>query len=148
MRRRVSHNSFLPRLTRADHSANVRLDNNQTKKDEYMNKTMHAVILAFFAGACWFLSLMLKMPLMIAQSGAVMPPFARVCVAYGPPLAAGLAFSALAYCVYVWTRKEGRRANWIGFLATALSALLVVLMPTVVAMYITVADFINGSGIR
>ena len=123
-------------------------ENNQIKKDEYMNKTLHAVILAFFAGACWFLSLMLKMPMMIARSGAVMPPFARVCVTYGPLVAAALALSALAYCVYVWTRKEGKQTNWIGFLATAVSALLVVLMPTVVAMYITVADFINRSGVH
>jgi uncharacterized membrane protein len=113
-----------------------------------MNKMLHAVILAFFAGGCWFLSLMLKMPMMVAGPRAVMPPFARVCVSYGPLVAAGLVLSALGYCVYIWTRKEGRRANWVGFFATVVSALLVVLMPTVVAMYITVADFINRSGVH
>src|ERR1051326_5651967 len=113
-----------------------------------MNKMLHAVILAVFGGACWFLSLMLKMPMMVAGPRAVMPPFARVCVSYGPGVAAGMALSALAYCIYIWTRKEGHRANWISFFATAVSALLVVLMPTVVAMYITVADFINRSGVH
>ena|SRR5437016_13225685 len=111
-----------------------------------MNKILHAVILVFFGIACWFLSLMLKMPVMVARSpGVVMPPFTRLCVSYGPLLMAGLAISAVAYCIYVWTRKAENRATWIGFLATALSALVLLLMPTVVAMYITVVDFINRS---
>ena len=77
-----------------------------------------------------------------------MPPFTRLCVGYGPLLMAGLAILALAYCIYVWTRKVEKRANWIGFLATTVSALVLVLMPTVVAMYITVVDFINRSTVH
>ncbi len=111
-----------------------------------MNKILHAVVLVFFGFACWFLSMMLKMPTMIGRSSGVqMPAFTRLCVAYGPLLMAGLALSALAYCIYVWTRKVENRATWIGFLATSLSALFLVLMPTVVAMYITLVDFINRS---
>ena len=111
-----------------------------------MNKILHAVVLVFFGGACWFLSLMLKMPMMVGRSaGMVMPPFSRLCVACGPFLTAGLAISALAYCIYVWTRKTENRATWIGFLATAMSALVLVVMPTVVAMYLPLIDFINRS---
>lgn len=114
-----------------------------------MSKMLHAVVLVFFGGACWFLSLMLKMPTMVARpSVAVMPPFSRLCVSYGPYLLGALTLSAFAYCIYVWTRKEKSRANWIAFLATALSALLLVLMPTVVAMFITIADFINRSTVH
>ena len=114
-----------------------------------MNKMLHAVVLVFFASACWFLSLMLKLPAMAAgPSGAGMPAFTRLGMSCGPYLTAGLALLALAYCIYIWTRKADHRANWIGFLATALSALFVVLLPTIVAMYITVVDVINRSGVH
>jgi len=114
-----------------------------------MNKILHAVVLVFFGSACWFLSLMLKMPTMIGHSsGVVMPPFSRLCVAVGPFLMAGLAISALAYCIYVWTRKAENRSTWIGFLATSMSALVLVVMPTVVAMYLPLVDFINRSTVR
>jgi hypothetical protein len=114
-----------------------------------MNKMLHAVVLVFFGSACWFLALMLKMPTMVARSsGALMPPFARLCVSCGPLLMAGLVFSAVAYCIYVWTRKDDNRASWVAFLATSASVLLVVLMPAVVALFITVADFINRSSVH
>jgi hypothetical protein len=119
-----------------------------------MNKTMHAVVLAVFGGACWFLSLIiLKLPLMvlpgIARLGsgpveqASLPAFTRLCMAIGPALLTALGFLALAYCVYVWARKAGRPAPWTGFLATTMSALVLVLLPTVVAIYIPVVDFLN-----
>ena len=123
-----------------------------------MNKLLHALVLVFFTGACWFLALMLKLPLMVQAATsrlpsvrpgeAVFPAFTRLCMTVGPLLVAGLAISALAYCTYVWTRKVENRANWIGFLATTVSALVLVLMPTVVAMYITVVDFINRSTVH
>jgi len=63
-----------------------------------MNKVMHAVVLAVFAGACWFLSLMLKLPLMVLGAiarlpsvppgQAVLPAFTRVCMGAGPVLLA------------------------------------------------------------
>jgi hypothetical protein len=111
-----------------------------------MNKILHAVVLVFFGGACWFLSLMFKLPLMVGHStGLVMPAFSRFCVAIGPFVTAGLAISALAYCIYVWRRKAESRATWIGFLATTMSALVLAVMPTVVAMYLPLVDFINRS---
>ncbi len=120
-----------------------------------MNKLLHALVLVFFTGACWFLALMLKLPLMVQATTPrlpsvrpgeiVLPAFTRLCMAAGPILLAALALSAVAYCIYVWTRKAGSRATWIGFLATAMSALVLVVMPTVVAMYLPLVDFINRS---
>jgi hypothetical protein len=42
-------------------------------------------------------------------------------------------------------RKVERSASWTGFLATTMSALVLVLLPTVVAIYIPVVDFLNRS---
>lgn len=120
-----------------------------------MNKMLHAVVLIVFGGACWFLSLILKLPLMVQPATArlpgvlpgqaVLPAFTRLCMAVGPVLLAALALLALAYCIYVWVRKAERPASWIGFLATAMSALVMVLLPTVVAIYIPLVDFLNRS---
>jgi EamA domain-containing membrane protein RarD len=63
----------------------------------------------------------------------------------GPVALVALAVLALGYCIYVWTRKAERPASWIGFLATTMSALVVVLLPTVVAIYIPLVDFLNRS---
>ena len=120
-----------------------------------MNKAMHAVVLTVFAGACWFLSLILKMPAMVQPAiarlpsvppgQAVLPAFTRFCMAIGPVLLAALALLALGYCIYVWVQKAERSASWTGFLATTMSALVLVLLPTVVAIYIPVVDFLNRS---
>ena len=120
-----------------------------------MNKLMHAVVLVVFAGACWFLSLILKLPSMVQPSlarlpsippgQAVLPAFTRLCMTVGPILLAVLALLALAYCIYVWVRHAERPASWTGFLATTMSALVLVLLPSVVAIYIPLVDFLNRS---
>lgn len=120
-----------------------------------MNKAMHAVVLGVFVGACWFLALILKLPSMVQPAiarlssvppgQAVLPAFTRFCMAIGPILLAGFALLALGYCIYVWVRKPGRSASWTGFLATTMSALVLVLLPSVVAIYIPLVDFLNRS---
>jgi hypothetical protein len=120
-----------------------------------MNKIMHAVVLVVFGGACWFLSLILKLPSMVQPATArlpsvppgqaILPAFTRLCMAAGPVLLAALAILALGYCIYVWVHKAERPASWTGFLATTMSALVVVLLPTVVAIYIPLVDFLNRS---
>ena len=101
-----------------------------------MSKMMHAVILLVFGAACWFMSLILKLPLMVQPATARLPGV--------PPGQAVLpAFTRL--CIYVWVRKAERPAPWTGFLATTMSALVVVLLPTVVAIYIPLVDFLNRS---
>jgi hypothetical protein len=135
--------------------AAVTIDGHHSQnRKENMNKMMHAVVLAVFGGACWFLSLIiLKLPLMVLPAAArlrsvpieqtSLPAFTRLCMGAGPPLLAALAFLALGYCVYVWVRKAGRPVPWTGFLATTMSMLVLVLLPTVVALYIPVVDFLN-----
>jgi hypothetical protein len=121
-----------------------------------MNKMMHAVVLVVFGGACWFLSLIiLKLPLMVRPSiarlrsvpleQAVLPAFTRLCMAAGPVLLAAFALGALGYCIYVWLRKAERPTHWTGFLAATMSALVLVLLPAVVAIYIPLVDFLNFS---
>ena len=63
----------------------------------------------------------------------------------GPILLGALALLALSYCIYVWVRKAERAASWIGFLASTMSALVLFLLPTVVAIYIPLVDFLNRS---
>ena len=120
-----------------------------------MNKILHAIVLVLFGAACWFLSLMLRLPLMVQAMMAKLPPgppgqsslpaFTRLCMAAGPFLLAVLALVALSYCIYVWVRKAERQASWIGFLATTMSALVLVVLPTVVAIYLPLVEFLNQS---
>ena len=120
-----------------------------------MNKMMHAVVLVVFGGACWFMSMILKLPMMVVPAAArlhstpvenvQLPAFTRLCMALGPMLLAAFALLALAYCIYVWVRKTERPASWTGFLATTMSALVLLLLPTVVAIYIPLVDFLNRS---
>ena len=116
---------------------------------------MHAVVLVLFGGACWFVSLILKLPLMVQPAIArvssvppepvVLPAFTRLCMGAGPILLGALAVVAVAYCIFIWVRKAERPAPWTGFLATTMSALVLVLLPTIVAIYIPLVDFLNRS---
>src|SRR5262249_3031485 len=120
-----------------------------------MNKILHALVLIIFGGACWFLSLILRLPLMVQTMTArlpsvppgqsVLPAFTRMCMAVGPFLLAALALLALSYCIYVCVRKAERQASWVGFLATTMSALVLVILPTVVAIYLPLVDFLDRS---
>jgi hypothetical protein len=125
-------------------------------KRKNMNKLMHAVVLAVFAGACWFLALILiKLPMMVLPATArlrsvpleqaALPAFTRLCMGAGPVLLAVFGLLALGYCIYVWARKAERVAPWTGFLATTMSALVLVLLPSMVAIYIPLVDFLNWS---
>ena len=63
---------------------------------------MHVVVLVVFGGACWFLSMILKLPLMVqpamarlasvppGQTVPGLPAFTRLCMAAGPVLLAAL----------------------------------------------------------
>jgi EamA domain-containing membrane protein RarD len=66
-------------------------------------------------------------------------------MAVGPVLLAALAVLAVGYCIYVWVRKAKRPASWTGFLATTMCALVLVLLPSIVAIYIPLVDFLNRS---
>jgi len=114
------------------------------KKRKNINKTLHAVVLIVFTGACWFLSLTLKLP-SVPSEPTGLPAFTRLCMTAGPFLLAAFVLLALSYCLYVWVRKAERQPRWIGFLATTTSALLLVVLPTVVAIYLPLVEFLNRS---
>jgi hypothetical protein len=61
----------------------------------------------------------------------------------GPILLGALALLALGYCINVWVRKAERPAPWTGFLATTMSALFLVFLPILVAIYIPLVAFLN-----
>ena len=114
-----------------------------------MNKALHAVVLVWFGTACWFVSLMLKLPLMGWRAHVEsLPAFTRFCMGFGPWVLAGLALVAAVYCIYVWARKAPASATWVGFLATATSALVLVLLPVAIALYLPLVDFVNRSASR
>ena len=121
-----------------------------------MNKMLHAVVLVLFGGACWFVSLMLKLPLMVQaatarlssvpREQAILPAFTRLCMAVGPFLMGIYMLLALTYCVYVfWVQKAEDRAPWYAFLAATTSALFLALLPTIVAIYLPLVHYLNLS---
>jgi hypothetical protein len=107
-----------------------------------MNKIIHGVVLALFGAACWFVSLILRLPPMAAR-GRMLPAFTRLCMGLGPYLLLGLAILATAYCLRVWLRKTDTGNSWVAFLATTVAALGLVLLPTIVAIYLPVVDALN-----
>jgi len=107
-----------------------------------MNKIMHGVVLALFGAACWFVSIILRLPQM-AAGGRVAPAFTRLCMALGPIVLVGLAILATGYCAWVWTRKMDRRPSWVAFLATTVGAMGLVMLPTIVAIYLPLVDALN-----
>jgi uncharacterized membrane protein YcjF (UPF0283 family) len=108
-----------------------------------MNKIMHGVVLALFGVACWFVSLILKLPQM-AAGNRMAPAFTRFCMEFGPAILVGMAILATGYCVWVWNRKTDNRASWVAFLATTVGALGLVMLPTIVAIYLPLVDALNS----
>ena len=108
---------------------------------------MHGVVLALFAGECWFVSVILKLPTMTGRGG-VLPAFTRMCMAVGPILLGALAILATAYCVWVWSRKTETRSTWVGFLSTTMAGLGFVMLPTLVAIYLPLVDVLNRMASR
>lgn len=107
-----------------------------------MNKMIHGIVLALFGAACGFVSLILRLPIMAAR-GRPLPAFTNLCMAVGPYLLLGLGITATAYCLSVWVRKTDSGHSWVAFLATAVAALGLVMLPTIVAIYLPLVDTLN-----
>ena len=103
-----------------------------------MNKLAHGIVLAFFGGACWLVWLLLQLPRLVRLHGGELqlPAFTRLCMGLGPGVVIGLATLATGYCLWVWLRKAENRSSWVGFLATATAALVFLILPTIVAIYL------------
>jgi EamA domain-containing membrane protein RarD len=64
-------------------------------------------------------------------------------MAAGPVVVGALAVLAVGYCLYVWVRKMERPPSWTGFLSATMCASVLVLLPSIVAIYIPLVDFLN-----
>lgn len=105
---------------------------------------MHVIVLAIFAFACWFLSLILRMPLMVApRISHPLPAFSRFCMGLGPLVLLVLVGVAVVYCSAICLRRTEARSSWVGFLASSMSGVVLVMLPTVVAIYLPIVDFIH-----
>ena len=107
-----------------------------------MNKGAHALILAVFAAACWFLWAILTLAPKIAHFGAL-PQFTAFFIAGLRPVTIAMPLLAAAYCLWIWFRKADRLPSWVVFFATTMSILVLVTLPTLIAALlplINVAD--------
>ena len=98
-----------------------------------MNKMAHGIVLVFFGIACLFAWGIFKVLLMV-KPGLTQPAFSQFCASVGPGVVITLAVLATAYCLWIWFGKGQSRNSWVAFLATTTSALLLVMLPGVMAL--------------
>jgi len=105
---------------------------------------IHVLILIFFSIVCWFLWGILHFPQMMVPSlhGRQLPAFTRMVAGCGsflavPPLL------ALVYCLYFWLRKSHAKRSWMGFFASTTAVLILITLPTMIAVLLPVIDFMN-----
>lgn len=108
------------------------------------NLIIHGLILGFFSLVCLFLWALLHFPQMmsVAMHGRPLPAFTRMVVGCAdylivPPLL------ALVYCLYVWVRKTSAGNSWMGFFATTTAVLILITLPTMIAVLLPVIAFMN-----
>jgi hypothetical protein len=142
-----SEESFLVATHRVGSPENLEPEFAKVNRNPW-NMIIHGLILAFFSILCWFLWGTLQLPRML---GAIMaratghgdlPAFTRMMMGCGhymvvPPLLAA------GYCVYVWSRKSPTRNSWTGFFATTMAVLLLLILPTMIAVMLPVINFMN-----
>jgi hypothetical protein len=108
-----------------------------------MNKLIHGLIAAFFAFACLCLWAMLNLTEHIMFRVTENPPgFTQFCIGL-KPLFVVLPILAVAYCIYVWIRKADTRRSWISFFAATMGSLVVVMLPTLLAVLLPVIQFME-----
>jgi len=50
---------------------------------------------------------------------------------------------ALVYCVYVRLRRSHAKSSWIGFFASTTVVLILITLPTIMAVLLPVIEFMN-----
>jgi len=115
-----------------------------------MNKAIHGLIALLFAVGCWFLWGILTLTLHTAQrflAGAQIPEFTRLCISLRP-LFVVLPVLSLAWCVFAWFRKAQARDTWVGYFATNIGVLVLVMLPTLIAAWLPLISIIEKVGAR
>jgi hypothetical protein len=108
-----------------------------------MNKAIHGLITLGLAVGCWWLWAMLKLTASYMHRGPHHPPaYTQFCVDLRtafvvPPIL------ALAYCVYVWIRRSEPRPSWAGFFAVTMGLYVLAMLPTLVAVWLPMVQFIE-----
>ncbi len=111
-----------------------------------MNKVIHGLIAAFFGTACWFLWGMLTLVSNVMLRVSDHPPmFTQLCVSLRPLLVLLPALAA-AYCLFVWLRRSDKSVSWLGFFASTMMALVLIMLPTMIAIWLPVVQFIELTG--
>jgi hypothetical protein len=113
-----------------------------------LNLIIHGLILAFFSIGCWFLWGLLHFPQMVtsATRGMALPAFTRLAVDCGSYLAVPPLLAA-AYCGYVWLLKTKGQSFWMGFFATTMATLVLLTLPTLIAVLLPVIAFMQNQPI-
>ncbi len=113
-----------------------------------MNKLIHALVLAFFGIGCWFLwGLLTVTGNAWASMGQQLPAFTRLCLGLRP-LMAVLPLLALGYCLFVWLRRADTRTPWVGFFATTMASLVLVMLPILIAAYLPLVHMLHTVAAR
>jgi hypothetical protein len=114
-----------------------------------LNLVIHGLILVFFSIGCWLLWGLLHLPQMtvVATKGLALPAFTQFVVGCGSYLAVPPLLAAL-YCAYVWIRKSKGRSSWMGFFATTMAVLVLLTLPTLIAVMLPVINFMNHLGAK
>ena len=109
-----------------------------------LNLFIHGLILLFFSVCCWFLWGILHFPHMITRTlqGRPLPAFTQLVVSCGAYLAVP-PLLAVVYCAYVWMRKSLASSSWMGFFAVTLAILMLLTLPTFIAVFLPVIGFMN-----
>ena len=110
-----------------------------------LNLIIHGLVLVFFSLGCWFLWGLLHLPPMMATAsrGMALPAFTRFVVECGAYLAVPPVMAAF-YCGFVWLRKAKGKSSWMGFFATTMAVLVLLTLPTLIAVLLPVIVFMNN----
>ena len=112
----------------------------------WLNLIIHGLILAFFSVGCWFLWGVMQVPRMLAGSSGqlerVIPKFTQLLMDYSPFLAVP-PLLALAYCLYLLSRKSSVKTSWMGFFAATFGAILLLALPIILAVLLPYVEWIH-----
>jgi hypothetical protein len=108
---------------------------------------INLLILAFFSVGCWFLWGLLKIATLTAHHGQPLPGFTVLMVGLRSRLVIPPVVAA-AYCLWVTIRNNHSRSSWIGFFAWTAGTLILLSLPTMVAVVLPLFDGLNQISAR